>query len=88
MSKFVEQLFPEGTRITRPQGGFVIWVELPNHRDCFAIAQDLLLKGISIAPGAIFSATGKYENFFRLSCACDWNERIERSLATVAQYCR
>lgn len=87
MTKAVERLFPEGTRITRPQGGFVIWLELPGKNDSFQMAQKLLSKGISIAPGAIFSATGKYQNFLRLSCACEWDDRIERALATIAQHC-
>ncbi|MES9852816.1 MAG: PLP-dependent aminotransferase family protein [Candidatus Thiodiazotropha sp. L084R] len=88
MTKAVERLFPEDTRITRPQGGFVIWLELPGEQDSFHMAQQLLSKGISIAPGPIFSATGKYQNFLRLSCACDWDDRIERALVTIAQHCR
>lgn len=88
MTKAVERLFPEGTRITRPQGGFVIWLELPDNRDCFELAQKLLSIGISIAPGPIFSATGKYRNFLRLSCACEWSDRLERALTTIAQHCR
>jgi DNA-binding transcriptional MocR family regulator len=87
MSRAVERHFPAGTRITRPQGGFVIWVELPGNHDSFSIAQELLAKGISIAPGPIFSATGKYRNFLRLSCACDWDDRIEKALAAIAQCC-
>ncbi|MCU7920680.1 MAG: PLP-dependent aminotransferase family protein [Candidatus Thiodiazotropha sp. (ex Epidulcina cf. delphinae)] len=81
----VERHFPEGTKVTSPQGGFVIWVELPGETDSFALARNLLKQGISIAPGAIFSATGKYRNFLRLSCACDWDDRIERALATMAR---
>ncbi|MBV2091356.1 MAG: PLP-dependent aminotransferase family protein [Candidatus Thiodiazotropha sp. (ex Ctena orbiculata)] len=84
MSNAVESLFPKGTRITRPQGGFVIWVELPDKQDSFSMARDLLHEGISIAPGPIFSATAKYQNFMRLSCACEWNEDIERALARIA----
>jgi DNA-binding transcriptional MocR family regulator len=88
MIKAVERLFPKGTRITRPQGGFVIWVELPGNQDSFDLSRKLLSQGISIAPGPIFSATGKYQNFLRLSCACDWNHRIEDALAAIAQHCR
>jgi DNA-binding transcriptional MocR family regulator len=84
MTKAVERLFPQGTRITRPQGGFVIWVELPENLDSFELARRLLSLGISIAPGPIFSATGKYQNFLRLSCACEWSDQIERALATIA----
>jgi DNA-binding transcriptional MocR family regulator len=84
MSSALERIFPQGTRITRPQGGFVIWVELPDGRDSFTMSRDLLHKGISIAPGPIFSATAKYQNFMRLSCACEWSDNIERVLSTIA----
>ncbi len=85
MTSAVESIFPAGTRITRPGGGFVIWLELPDGRDSFSMARDLLGSGISIAPGAIFSASAKYRNFMRLSCACEWNDDMERALARIAR---
>jgi DNA-binding transcriptional MocR family regulator len=84
MTSAVERVFPEETRITRPQGGFVIWIELPDNRDSFNMARELMYKGITIAPGPIFSATAKYRNFMRLSCACEWDDKIERALARIA----
>ncbi|WP_078119151.1 aminotransferase-like domain-containing protein [Thiosocius teredinicola] len=80
----VDHYFPSGTRITQPQGGFVIWVELPGPIDTFAISRDLLASGISIAPGQIFSATKKYRNFLRLSCACRFDAKTERALRSIA----
>ncbi|MDP2140399.1 MAG: PLP-dependent aminotransferase family protein [Gammaproteobacteria bacterium] len=79
------QHFPMQTCITRPQGGFVIWVELPNGVDANMLAQRALEKGISIAPGPLFSATQKYRNHIRLSCAVLWNERVEKALRTLGQ---
>ncbi len=77
--------FPAGTRVTQPEGGFVIWVELPEEVDTMALAHRALAAGISIAPGPIFSATQKYRRFLRLSCACVWDERIERALAKIVR---
>lgn len=57
MIEAVERYFPEGTRVTQPSGGFVIWIELPDHEDTFDLARRLLAEGVSIAPGPIFSAT-------------------------------
>ncbi len=85
MTEAVTRHFPEGIRVTQPEGGFVIWVELPKSVDSIQLAQQALAEGISIAPGPIFSATQKYKNFIRLSCACPWDARIERSLATLAR---
>lgn len=84
MTEAVIHYFPEGTKVSRPQGGFVIWLELPGEVDSFALAHATLNEGISIAPGPIFSASQKYRQFVRLSCACVWSPRVERALATVA----
>lgn len=80
MTQAVSDYFPEGTRVTRPQGGFVIWLELPDSVDSFDLARRALAQGISIAPGPIFSPSQKYRNFVRLSCACVWNTRVEKAL--------
>lgn len=85
MIEAVGQYFPPGTRITRPGGGFVIWVELPEAVDSFALSQQALRHGVSIAPGPIFSASGKYRNFLRLSCAHQWNSRVEQAVATLGR---
>lgn len=83
MTEAVISHFPEGIRVSQPAGGYVIWVELPKGTDSIRLAQRALEKGISIAPGPIFSATQKYRNFIRLSCACKWDARVERALATL-----
>ncbi len=79
------QHFPEKTCITRPRGGFVIWVELPSGVDANVLAQRALEKGISIAPGPLFSATQKYRNHIRLSCAVLWNDRVEKAIQVLGQ---
>lgn len=85
MIEAVDRHFPEGTRVTHPQGGFVIWIELAKDVDTFELTRQLLDRRISIAPGPIFSASQKYRNFLRLSCACEWNNRVERALASIAR---
>jgi DNA-binding transcriptional MocR family regulator len=85
MSDAVMKYFPEGTRVSRPQGGFVLWVELPDGNDSFEMARRALKQGISIAPGPLFSASGKFENYFRLSCARVWDDRLERALIALAR---
>lgn len=84
MSDAVVRYFPGETRISQPQGGFVIWLELPGEMNCFTLAKEVLAQGVSIAPGPIFSAAGKYQNCMRLSCATPWDERLERALALLA----
>lgn len=85
MSHAVEKYFPEGTRVTRPRGGFVIWIEFPAAIDGNALYRQALPHGISIAPGTMFSATGRYRNFIRLNCAVPWDARTERAIARLGQ---
>jgi DNA-binding transcriptional MocR family regulator len=85
MSHAVEKYFPEGTRVTQPRGGFVIWVEFPGAIDGNTLYMQALPHGISIAPGTMFSATGRYRNFIRLNCAVPWDARTERAIARLGQ---
>ncbi|MFN3751485.1 MAG: PLP-dependent aminotransferase family protein [Thiobacillus sp.] len=84
MSDAVMKYFPEGTRVSQPLGGFVLWVELAGKADSFELARQALKSGVSIAPGPIFSASGKFRNFIRLSCARVWDDRLERALVGLA----
>ncbi|MDP3421192.1 MAG: PLP-dependent aminotransferase family protein [Thiobacillus sp.] len=84
MGDAVMKYFPEGTRVSQPLGGFVLWVELPGKIDSFELARGALKQGVSIAPGPLFSASGKYRNFIRLSCARLWDDRLERALMKLA----
>lgn len=85
MTQAVDKYFPEGTRVTQPAGGFVLWVEFPNHIDSEILYERALENGICIAPGPMFSATRKYRNFIRLNCAVPWNNRTEKALVKLGQ---
>ncbi|NOT18435.1 MAG: PLP-dependent aminotransferase family protein [Sulfuriferula sp.] len=85
MSDVVMQIFPSETRISQPQGGFVLWVELPEGVDSFALARRAIDQGVSVAPGPLFSAAGKFSNFIRLSSARVWDARMESALVTLAR---
>lgn len=85
MIEAIGRQFPEGTKVTQPQGGFVVWVELAEEIDTFDLARRALAENVSIAPGPIFSPTQKYRNFLRLSCACPWDGRVERALGVLAR---
>jgi DNA-binding transcriptional MocR family regulator len=75
--------FPQGTRVTRPAGGFVAWLELPKTVDAVALYRQALTEGISIAPGPLFSAREKYRHFVRLNFAQGWNERTVSAMTRL-----
>jgi DNA-binding transcriptional MocR family regulator len=85
--------FPEGTRVSRPQGGFVVWVELTEEVGGKRVnAVDLQMRaldrGIAIAPGTIFSARQRFGSCIRISTGHPWSPRIERAIATLGQLAR
>lgn len=93
ISNQIGQLFPQGTRLSQPQGGFVLWLELPSAVDANLLAQQALEQQISIAPGAIFApalAGNKpaFDHFIRLNCAVLQDARLGRALQTLAQLCQ
>jgi len=85
MGDAVATHFPEGTRATRPDGGGVLWVELPDGIPALELHQRGLAAGIAIAPGPIFSARQGYENCIRLNCSLTWSPRIEAAVATLGR---
>ncbi len=73
MSEAVGNCFPEGTKVTRPAGGFTLWIEMPKKVDGLALYGKAQKEGITIAPGVIFSASGKFKNCIRLNAGF-WSE--------------
>ncbi len=85
MMRAVSQHFPEGCRMTRPEGGYMLWIELPKAVDALQLHQLALAEGISIAPGPIFSAQRKYRNCVRLNFAYTASPRIEKAVKTLGR---
>lgn len=73
MRRAVIRHFPEGIRVTRPAGGFLLWVQLPDKVDSQELYKRALENGIAITPGHIFSASDRYRDFIRLNAA-QWSE--------------
>jgi DNA-binding transcriptional MocR family regulator len=79
----VMQYFPEDTRISRPQGGFVLWVELNKKVDTYNLSTEALKHQISVAPGRIFSNSCNYSNYLRIGYGSPWNDKVEKGLKTL-----
>ena len=84
----IAESFPRGTRVTRPSGAYILWAELPKDCDSVALFERLLERGITIAPGPMFSASQRYRNCMRLSVGQVWDERHERALREVGRLAR
>lgn len=84
----IERYFPEGTCLTVPQGGYFLWVKLPDGVNALQLHQLATANGISIAPGPIFSAQRSFTNYIRLNYGHIWDSKIEAALATLGNLVR
>lgn len=81
----IRTYFPGGTRISEPQGGFTLWVELDARLNTLELADLLAPHKISIMPGSLFSLQPQYANCVRLSYGLPFDERVARGLQTIGQ---
>jgi DNA-binding transcriptional MocR family regulator len=83
----IAKYFPADTRISRPAGGYMLWVQLPEPMNALELYRAALEEHISILPGTIFSATGRFENCIRMNCGHTWSEAHDRALLTLGRLC-
>lgn len=88
MQQAVATFFPEDTRISQPQGGFVLWIELAPTLDATALMRRAAAQQISITPGELFSVSGQFRHCIRLNTAVDWSPQVEAALAFLGQAAR
>jgi DNA-binding transcriptional MocR family regulator len=75
---WVRQYFPAEICVTRPQGSFLLWVELPEKVDMVCVSKQLCRLKIQAAAGSLFSASGKYRNCLRINVALPPRRKIAR----------
>jgi len=83
----VTRAFPQGTRVSDPRGGGVLWIELPTGNDSEALFHRALEHNISIAPGALFSPSNKFKRCIRIGYGLPWNDEIEQAVNLLGSLC-
>ncbi len=85
----VTRHFPRDVRLTRPEGGYFMWVDLPwDTVDALAVYRKALANQISIAPGPMFSNHGGFRNCLRLNFGHPWTPQAEQAIATLGRIVR
>ena len=85
MIDWVGEYFPAGTRISQPQGGFLLWLELPDSVDTPRLNERLAAERLHVAPGPMFSASGKYRHCLRLNYAERPTASLEAAIRRVGE---
>lgn len=80
--------FPQGTRVTRPSGGYFLWFEFPEQVDSLQLFRLALAQGISLAPGPIFSASQGFRHCARLNHGHAWGPDSEQAMELLGRMLR
>jgi len=81
----IEDHFPENTKISQPQGGSFLWLELDKSIDTAVLYDTAIQQKIGFAPGRIFTQHDQYHNCMRLNFGLEWKEKVELDLKRLGQ---
>jgi DNA-binding transcriptional MocR family regulator len=79
---------PPGTRWTEPEGGYQVWVELPEGSDTSELLPDAVAAGVLFAPGAQFHHDGRRSRCLRLTFAMADAAALRRGVAALGALVR
>jgi DNA-binding transcriptional MocR family regulator len=79
--------FPQGSKLTRPEGGYLLWCELPPEVKSDKVFRAALAKDVLITPGSIFGTDKKFSHHIRLNAGMLWSSTVERALFELGKLC-
>lgn len=85
VSKILEKNLPSSVHISRPKGGFSLWLNLGEQIDSFVLYKKLMSENIAISPGFIFSRQSKYQHHIRINCGLELTSEVKRAIARVCE---
>ncbi len=77
--------FPADTKVSRPHGGFVLWLELNKKVNAFKLRTEAMKHNVSIVPGKIFSSSCNYSNCVRISFGKPWSDDVDYGLMLLGK---
>nr|WP_315229373.1 PLP-dependent aminotransferase family protein [uncultured Albidiferax sp.] len=84
----IARYFPADVQVSKPGGGYFVWVVFAPGFDALALHQQALAQGISIAPGPMFSARQGLRHCIRLNFGHPWDARMEAAMAALGALVR
>jgi 2-aminoadipate transaminase len=82
LAMLAEQI-PEGVTWTRPEGGFFIWVTMPDEVDATELAGTLAARGVSVSAGAPFYHSDRGHHEMRLSYSFPTDDEIRAGIEII-----
>ncbi|WP_310631860.1 PLP-dependent aminotransferase family protein [Paraburkholderia sp.] len=85
MSAAIRRWLPDDTQWTMPEGGYFLWLRFEDAIDAMELHRRAISRGISVAPGPIFSATSAFAHCIRLNFGHPWSPRIDTAIRTLGE---
>ena len=85
MRTLIKEHFPSGTAVSRPRGGYYLWIQLPEKTNCLELFEQALVNGISTVPGQAFSPEDRYGNCLRITFAAPITPEIRMGIRRLAE---
>ena len=76
---------PKDIRLTHPEGGYVIWLELDKEIDSMVLYERALKEKVCIAPGPLFSVSRQYKNFIRINYGKATKQDLEKAMVILGR---
>lgn len=85
MLSALEKYMPAGITWTKPQGGFYVWVTMPETMDASEVFAETIKHGAAFVIGSAFDPEGTRNNSFRLAFSHTPEERIDEGIKIIAE---
>lgn len=85
----VLRYFPEGTQVTDPLGGMVLWAKLPEvegrSRSTRVLFEQARTEGISFTPGHLFGEGDAFDDCLRLNAGNRWTSELQAAVRRLGE---
>ncbi|MCA3808922.1 MAG: PLP-dependent aminotransferase family protein, partial [Burkholderia sp.] len=85
MDDALRRWLPPGVEWVRPDGGYFLWLAFPDAIDAMELHRQAIARGISFAPGPLFSAAHGFERCVRVNFGHPWSRDIERAIRVLGE---
>ncbi|PRH12189.1 aminotransferase-like domain-containing protein [Burkholderia multivorans] len=85
MEDALRRWLPPGVDWVRPEGGYFLWLAFPDAIDAMALHRQAIARGISVAPGPLFSAAHGFARCVRVNFGHPWSGDIERAIRVLGE---
>jgi DNA-binding transcriptional MocR family regulator len=84
----LHQYMPTSVRMTAPQGGLAIWVELPEGIRGSEVYAEARKSGIAILPGSFCASHDHFDRFIRIGYGGVWGQTMEAAIQRIGAIIR